>query len=162
MGIRSTARVLKINPNTVIKRIIEIAKQCKPPIIQQSRVYEVDEMKTFIRKKKKPIWIVYALDKETKQVVSFNVGRRTKNTVKKVINYLLVTNAKAIYTDKLNLYNGLINQAIHKTKRFGTNYIERKNLSLRTHIKRLNRKTICYSKSQVVLVSVLKIYFWCF
>jgi IS1 family transposase len=71
-----------------------------------------------------------------------------------------LTNAKAIYTDKLNLYQLLINQAIHKTKRRGTNYIERKNLSVRTHLKRLNRKTICYSRSKLVLVAVLKIYFW--
>ncbi len=160
LGIRSTARVLKINAKTVIRRIVEIAKLCKPPLMQNEKSYEVDEMKTFVKRKKKPVWIVYALDKETKRVVSFNVGRRTKNTVRVVINSLILAKAKTIYTDKLNLYKELINQTIHKTKRFGTNRIERKNLSLRTHIKRLNRKTICYSRSKLVLVSVLKIYFW--
>ncbi|WP_291287929.1 IS1 family transposase, partial [Flavobacterium sp.] len=48
----------------------------------------------------------------------------------------------------------------HSVKRFGTNHIERKNLTLRTHLKRLNRRTICYSKSLVVLIVILKIYFW--
>uniref|UniRef100_UPI0038B39A68 IS1 family transposase n=1 Tax=Flavobacterium soli TaxID=344881 RepID=UPI0038B39A68 len=43
---------------------------------------------------------------------------------------------------------------------FGTNHIERNNLTLRTHLKRLNRRAICFSKSLIVLVFVLKIYFW--
>ncbi|WP_255539589.1 IS1 family transposase [Flavobacterium sp. CLA17] len=38
--------------------------------------------------------------------------------------------------------------------------MERKNLTLRTHLKRLNRRTICFSKSLVVFTAVLKIYFW--
>jgi hypothetical protein len=36
-------------------------------------------------------------------------------------------------------YKFLIHNAIHKVTRFGTNRIERKNLSLRTQLKRLNR-----------------------
>ena len=50
--------------------------------------------------------------------------------------------------------------SLHSVKRFGTNHIERKNLTLRTHLKRLNRGTICFSRSLIVLNAVLKIYFW--
>ncbi|MBN9294195.1 MAG: transposase, partial [Flavobacteriia bacterium] len=49
---------------------------------------------------------------------------------------------------------------IHKIHRRCTNHIERQNLNLRTHLKRLNRKTICYSKSLMMLLAVVKIYFW--
>nr|WP_317192641.1 IS1 family transposase [Flavobacterium geliluteum] len=38
--------------------------------------------------------------------------------------------------------------------------MDRKNLTLRTHLKRLNRRTICFSKSLVIFMAVLKIYFW--
>ncbi|WP_343791129.1 IS1 family transposase, partial [Wandonia haliotis] len=38
--------------------------------------------------------------------------------------------------------------------------IERKNLTLRTHVKRLNRRTICYSKSLLTLSAIMRIYFW--
>jgi IS1 family transposase len=34
------------------------------------------------------------------------------------------------------------------------------NLLVRTHLKRLNRKTICFSRSLTVLMAVLRIYFW--
>ena len=36
--------------------------------------------------------------------------------------------------------------------------IERKNLNFRTHIKRLNRKTICYSKDEEIHDNVIGMY----
>lgn len=54
----------------------------------------------------------------------------------------------------------LIPETIHQTGRNRTNKIERMNLTLRTHLKRLNRKTICFSKSEEMLNSSLSIYFW--
>ena len=36
--------------------------------------------------------------------------------------------------------------------------IERKNLNFRTHIKRLNRKTICFSKNEYIHDKVLSMY----
>lgn len=160
LGIRSTARVLKISTTTLLKRIVSIAQNIKSPIISMNKIYEVDEMRTYIKRKDKLIWIVYALERETKRVISLNVGRRTNNTLNVVLKTVKLSNPVAIYTDKLKHYRYLIDKNIHKTKRFGTNYIERKNLSLRTHLKRLNRKTICFSRSKLILISVLKIYFW--
>lgn len=74
MGIRSTARVLRISVTTLLKRIIIIAEGIQQPPIAMGRSYEVDEMRTYIGKKSRLRWIVYALDRETRQVVSFNVG----------------------------------------------------------------------------------------
>ena len=160
LGIRSTARVLRISVTTLLKRIISIAANIQQPPIQKRRTYEVDEMRTYIGKKSRLRWIVYALERETGKVVSFNVGRRTNKTLKRVINSLLISNAKRIYTDKLRNYRYLIARKLHCTHIHSTNHIERHNLSVRTHLKRLNRKTICFSRSLVVLMAVLRIYFW--
>ena len=160
LGIRSTARVLRISVTTLLKRIVSIATNIKQPPIGIGKNYEVDEMRTYIGKKSMLRWIVYALDKETKQVVSFNVGRRTNITLKRVIQSLELSNARKIYTDKLKNYRYLIEKKIHNTKVHCTNHIERHNLSIRIHLKRLNRKTICFSRSLVVLIAVLRIYFW--
>ncbi|MBS7252809.1 IS1 family transposase [Flavobacterium branchiicola] len=160
LGIRSTARILKISTTTLLKRILLIAENIQRPIIAMGKIYEVDEMATFIKTKKRLIWIVYALERESGRVVSFNVGSRTNKTLKIVLDTLKLSKPKSIYTDKLKHYKYLIDPLIHKTKRFGTNNIERKNLSLRIHLKRLNRRTICFSKSKIVLVAILKIYFW--
>lgn len=160
LGIRSTARILKISATTVLKRIVAIAKNINQPIIPKGKTYEVDEMCTFVGYKCNLIWLVYALEKNSKRVVSFNVGRRTNKTLSCVLDTLKFAEAKKICTDKLKNYRYLIEEKLHSVKRFGTNHIERKNLTLRTHLKRLNRKTICFSKSLAVLISVLKIYFW--
>ena len=160
LGIRSTARILKISTTTLLKRIITIAKKIPNQPIFKNKTYEVDEIRTFIKNKEKPVWIVYALERKTKQVVNFSIGRRTKRTLQYVTNTLLLSNPKTIYTDKLIHYKSLLNGTNHITKPFGTNHIERKNLSLRTHLKRLNRKTICFSRSFIMLQCILRIYFW--
>ncbi|WP_324292112.1 IS1 family transposase [Chryseobacterium sp. C-71] len=117
-------------------------------------------MRFFIRKKSNPQWLVYAIDKKSKIVAGFYIGKRTNKILKTVITTLLNSNPEKIYTDKLRHYQYLIPKEIHQTKRFETNSIERKNLSIRTHLKRFNRKTICFSKNIKILISVLKIYFW--
>ncbi len=160
LGIKNTARVLKISTTTLLKRILLIAREIKQPAMNFGKIYEVDEMRTFVKRKDKLIWIVYALERATKKVVSFNVGRRTNNTLSKVIDSVVLSSPLVIYTDKLKHYKYLIDQTIHKTNRFGTNHIERKNLTLRTHLKRLNRRTICHSKSIMILSAILSIYFW--
>jgi insertion element IS1 protein InsB len=160
LGIRSTARIMKISVTTLLKRIVSIAQSIIQPPIPQGKSYEVDEMRTFVGKKSRLHWIVYALDRETRQVVSFNVGRRTNKTLKRVIKSLELANARKIYTDKLKNYRYLITKKLHNTCVHSTNHIERHNLSIRTHLKRLNRKTICFSRSLVMLVATLKIYFW--
>jgi len=160
LGIRSTARILKISATTLLKRIVFIARNITKPIISRGKTYEVDELCTYIRHKKNYIWLVYALEKNSKAVVSFNVGKRTNKTLSRVLDTLKLSEAKKIFTDRLKNYWYLLNEETHSVKRFETNHIERKNLTLRTHLKRLNRRTICFSKSLVVFMAVLKIYFW--
>ncbi|WP_376717546.1 IS1 family transposase [Mucilaginibacter terrae] len=65
-----------------------------------------------------------------------------------------------MYTDRLNIYSSVIPAAMDRVARYGTNKIERTNLNLRIRLKRLNRKTICYSKSMAMLEACLNIIFW--
>ena len=159
-GIRSIARLLHISATTVINRIQKIANSIKKPAVLTERTYEVDELKTYIKKKANDYWVIYAIDRENKQVVDCKVGKRTKKNIKRVTDTLLLAECKRIYTDGLDIYGFVIPKKIHLVKRYGTNHIERKNLTLRTHLKRLNRKSIAFSKSLLMLEACLKIYFW--
>ena len=158
LGIRSTARFLQISTTTLLKRILLIAKDIKPPLVSAGKEYEVDELCTYLGSKNKRIWIVCAMEKKNRNVVSFNVGRRTNQTLVKVTERIHLYQAKKIFTDKLKNYKTLIENKIHKIVRYRTNHLERFHLTLRTHLKRLNRKTICFSRSLIVLNAVLKIY----
>lgn len=159
-GIRSIGRILKISAVTVIRKIRIIASYIKDPAINMGQSFEVDELYTFVVNKCNPVWVIYAINKLDKQVVSFNVGKRSNNDISLVINRLTASLPKRIYTDKLINYRSLVPLSIHSVKHRGTNHIERKNLTLRTHLKRLSRRTICFSKSVSMLSACLKIYFW--
>src|SRR5690554_11848 len=160
LGIRSTARVLQISVITLLKRLVSIAQNIPQPIISKSKTYEVDEICTYVKCKSRKIWIVYALERQSKTVVRFCVGTRTNKTLGYVLNPLTASTPKKIYTDGLKNYRYLMDKKIHRVQRYGTNHIERNNLTMRTHLKRLNRKTICFSRSLILLASVLRIYFW--
>lgn len=159
-GTRGISRILGISPTTITKRIVLIASSIQKPPIRFRREYEVDELMTFIGSKERRVCIAYALDRETREVVSFSLGRRNLKTLRIVVNSLLLSETKEIRTDKCPLYKSLIPTAIHHVKRRGINRIERMNLTLRTHLKRLNRRTIAYSKSLLVLSAILNIYFF--
>lgn len=118
LGIRSTARILKISATTLLKRIISIARSITKPIISRGKTYEVDELCTYIRHKKNYIWLVYALEKNSKNVVSFNVGKRTNKTLNRVLETLKLSDAKMIFTDRLKNYRYLIDKKVHSIKRF--------------------------------------------
>ena len=160
-GIRSIARLMGLSPTTVIARIKRIAKHLRPNMpIRMGRNYEVDELATYCRKKKNRVYLAYAFDRAERRVVSLAVGRRTKAMLAPVIATLQLADARTITTDGLDIYRTLIPTAIHRVKQFGINRIERHNLTLRTHLKRLARRTICYTKSLAMLRACAVIRCW--
>lgn len=159
-GIADIKNVLEIASNTASQRIQQIAAKIQVPPILIGKEYEMDEMRTYIGNKTNLYWIAYAIEKRTSRPVSFFIGKRTNRTLKAVIKTLLLSDAKKIYTDGCKNYRYLIPCHIHRIGKYGTVNIERENLNLRTHLKRLQRKTICFSRSLVMLTACLKIYFW--
>lgn len=122
--------------------------------------FEIDELRTYIGTKQNQYWVAYVLCSETKEVIDFIVGKRSKRTLRMVVNTALFSGTQTIKTDKLNIYQALIPARRHVSNAYNINHIERHNLNLRTHLKRLSRRTICYSKSLIMLAACLKIYFW--
>jgi IS1 family transposase len=160
-GIRSISRILKVSLVTVIKRIRTIGKSIvRPFAILNDKEYEVDEMRTFIGNKQRLYWVVYALRKDTREVIDLKVGKRNLKTLGRVVDTVLLSGARKVFTDGYKLYKTLAPREVLRQTKYNINYIERKNLSVRTHLKRLSRKTICFSRSKEMLEACLKIYFW--
>ncbi|NII26644.1 IS1 family transposase [Pseudoflavitalea sp. X16] len=161
VGISSISRILSI-PRASVQRRIERMKKDKPkPVFTETgQVYEVDELYTYIGRKSNPCYIMYAINRKTKQVIDFVCGARSRENISRLINTLLGLSPQRIYTDKLNVFGSVIPDFLHRTFQYRTNHIERKNLTLRTHLKRLSRKTICYSKSKDMLEACFRLYVW--
>jgi insertion element IS1 protein InsB len=162
-GISSIARIVELSKTSIIRKIKELAaKVLRPVLVEERQSYEVDEMHALVGNKElsRSLYIIYAINRRTKAVIDFVVGKRTTENIGKVIGSVLELNPKRIFTDKLNVYPGLIQAGIHTASIYQTNHIERHNLTLRTHQKRLTRKTICFSKSRAMLENCLRLYFW--
>jgi IS1 family transposase len=163
IGISSLSRFLGYSKQTILKRISYLAsKVTKPKLYEYHQVYEVDEMWTYVSgcKERDVKWITYAINRATSQVIDVVIGSRNKENLAKIINQLKLLSPQKIITDKLAIYPKLVSPIKHDTRRYNNNKIERSNLNLRTHLKRLSRKTICYSKSEKMLENCLLLYFY--
>lgn len=162
VGIRSMSRILGYSRGTIIRRILFLASKVTKPIYSENnQIYEVDEMWTYVGKNDPSCysWITYAMNRRTRCIIAVSFGSRNKTNLKQVIDSVKAHNPQKIVTDKLITYPNLVKPISHDTTRYSNNRIERGNLTLRTHIKRLFRKTICFSKSQKMLEACVLLYF---
>ena len=108
---------------------------------------EMDEQWSFVQKKTEPRWLWYAIDHATSTVLAYVFGRRKDHVFKRLKALLEPFSIKTFYTDDWGAYSRYLDVSKHQIGKNNTQKIERKNLTLRTRIKRLNRRTICFSKS---------------
>lgn len=125
------SRFLGNSKSTIQRQILRLSKSVIPLRLEENQVYELDEMHTYVGAKidKNVFYITYAINRSTKKVVDFVVGRRNMITIKKVMDEIKALNPNTIITDKLNLYPNLIYPFKHVTRPYFNNHIERGNLS---------------------------------
>jgi len=109
-----------------------------------------DEMWSFVRHKKGQRWLWWVEDAEMGQVVAFVFGRRTHATFGRLLAVLAAAGwaVEKWFTDAWGAYEACLPTEQRQTGKAPMQRLERKHLTLRTRLKRLTRKTICFSKKQ--------------
>ncbi|PHM50719.1 transposase [Xenorhabdus miraniensis] len=107
----------------------------------------MDEQWSFVGNKKQRDWLWYAFDIKRKQVIARVFGPRNDETCRKRLDLLAPFNIRFMTTDNWGSYAREIEPEKYLVGKIFTQRIERHNLTLRIHIKRLARRTICYSRS---------------
>lgn len=131
VGMSSISRLVKTSRSTVQRSIYRIGSTIRKPIYNEFRQeYELDEM-TLTIAGMKDIYLIYAINRQTRNVIDFIIGNRTKLNIKKVVDSVLNYQPKIIFKDGLNSYPSLIPKYIHRPGRRLTNRIERKNLTIK-------------------------------
>ena len=97
--------------------------------------------------KKQPWWLWEALDHQTGRIVAYTFGRRADQVLLKLKTLLEPFGIRRFYTDGWGAYHRHLDPQRHVVGKRRTQQLERKHLTLRTRIKRVVRKTICFSKS---------------
>jgi len=108
---------------------------------------EPDELWSFAGNKENQRWLWVAIDHKTRVVLAYTFGKRQDKIFRKLKSLLEPFNIKMFYTDDWGSYERNLNPENHTITKKNTQRIERKNLTFRTRIKRLARKTICFSRS---------------
>jgi len=123
---------------------------------------ELDEMWSFVRCKSNQRWLWLAIEHETGEVLAYTFGRREDIVFLRLSKLLKPLGIDRFYSDNWSSYVKYLDSDKHTIGKANTQRIERKNLTFRTHIKRLTRKTICFSKSVAMhdIVVGLVINFW--
>jgi insertion element IS1 protein InsB len=108
---------------------------------------EVDEMWSFVGTKATPRWLWHALDHQTGKVLAYVFGRRNDDALLALKALLEPFGITRFYTDGWGAYQRHLAPTHHEIGKRNTQQLERKHLTLRARIKRLARRTICFSKS---------------
>ena len=119
---------------------------------------EADEFWSYVGNKTNQRWTWYAMDKKSGIILAWVNGKRTDASFQKLLTLLKNTPIAQYYTDDWGAYDRLLPKGLHTVGKDLTWKIERKNLNFRTHIKRLNRKTICFSKNEQIHDNVIGMY----
>ena len=108
-------------------------------------------MASFVQKKANKQWIWLAMDTQTRQIIAFHVGDRSRKSARRLWAKIpkAYRQQATFYTDQYVVYEGVIpaaqHQAINKKAR-KTNHIERFNNTLRQRVSRLVRSALSFSK----------------
>ena len=109
---------------------------------------EMDEMWSYVGRKDNQRWLWHAIDRETRKVLAYVFGERKDRVFLELKSLLEPFGISRFYTDDWGAYERNLDSEQHSIGKRNTQKIERKHLTLRTRIKRLARKTICFSKKE--------------
>jgi insertion element IS1 protein InsB len=123
-------------------------------------ILKADEMWSFVGKKKVQQWLWWVEDSYNGQIVAFTFGRRTNATFRRLKKMLVNAGISVSFwiTDQWIAYQDCLDEEERIVDKPALQSLERKHLTLRTRIKRLTRKTICFSKSEIMHKTIIGLF----
>jgi insertion element IS1 protein InsB len=158
-GIRDISRVLEISVNTVIKMIRQAA--AKLPVLRvptKAQTVELDEFWSFVGSKSNQRWTWLGLTASTRRIGAVVNGRGTDKSCQQLLRKYQNSRVLEFASDQWQSYPKYVPSDLHYIGKHKTQRVERTNLNFRLHLKRLQRKTIAFSKSDEMHDAVINLY----
>ena len=125
---------------------------------------ELDELWSFVYRKSDKVWVWLALCRETRQVVAFVLGDRSRASCERLWRAIPERYKGATcYSDFWEAYQGVLPEEQHGAvgKEEGeTCHVERWINTLRQRLSRFVRKTLAFSKSRQIHHCCLKLFIY--
>ena len=119
---------------------------------------ELDEQWSWVQNKGNQRWLWAAVDTNNGDIIAFVFGKRKDKAFKELKKLLKHYKIACYRSDGWGSYIRHLDVKNHKISKALTTKIERKFLTLRTRIKRLCRKTICFSKSEIMHDTIIGLF----
>ena len=159
VSLRGIERIFNVCRQTVAKWIQDYLKQL--PVMANTLllyevgdVLEIDELWSFVLGKDRKRWVWIALCRHTRQIIAFYIGKRDTDAARQLEQRIPYPYTLCpMYTDQYSSYEGILPEHLHwaKAKKSGaTSHIERWNNTLRQRLARFVRKTLSFSKCDVM------------
>ena len=116
---------------------------------------EMDEMWSYYHDKSHQVWLWWAVEHETNVPLAYTFGTREHKYLDELLFLLAPFSIGTVYADNNYAYQEKIPLDRLVLGKKNTQKIERNHLTLRTRIKRLCRKTICFSKRRDIHIAVI-------
>lgn len=158
-GIRDIARVLHISTNTVLTVLRkEAAKVAEPSPPTHAQTIELDELWSFVGSKRKQRWTWLGVTTSTRRIGAFVNGRRTDQNCRELVKKYHRSRITEFVSDDWQSYRKVLSASRHYIGKDRTQRVERVNLNFRTHLKRLHRRGLGFSKSEEMHDAVIRLY----
>lgn len=111
-----------------------------------------------MQSKQQQRWLWQAVDHATGEVLAYVLNTREDRAFLELKALLQPFGIQHFYTDGWGTYERHLDEEQHTVGKRYTQMIERKHLNYRTRIKRLARKTICFSKFELMHDTVIGLF----
>jgi insertion element IS1 protein InsB len=118
-----------------------------PVVVQKVDTTELDEIWSVVRNKEQQRWLWHAIDHQRGAVLASVLGTHADTVFLTLKQLFAPCGISRFDTDDGGTYSRYLHPEPPEIGQEHTQRIARKQLTLRTRIKRLARKTLCFSKS---------------
>lgn len=151
--LKKACNLVKLNWNYL--RVNQLSNE---PVICLPLAIETDEQWSYIGNKKRQRWLWVAFGHFTHEVIAYCFGPRTDTMLQRLQQLLQPFNVVKWFTDGLAAYQRWVDPGALEIGKRNTQKIERFFLTARTRIKRLARKTLCFSKSDLMHDTIIGLF----
>ena len=144
----------------ILPKLLKIGSPKKIQVIG----LQLDEMWSFVQCKEQKAWIWVVFEPESRQVIAFYIGDRSKVSMKELWQKIPLKMRQYCYfeTDDWEAYRCVLPDHRHWIGKEYTYFIEGFFAQVRARVSRLVRKSLSFSKKWENHIAALKYFFWQF
>ncbi|WP_299289228.1 IS1 family transposase [uncultured Mucilaginibacter sp.] len=141
----------------VLRSILSMGKSSEiRPKHESYHLVQIDEQWSYVGNRQKKVWLLYAICKQSGEILTANWGKRNKKAIKALLKKLQEVEINFYCTDHWGAFAQVLPKEKHLIGKKYTKKIEGINTWFRTRLRWLTRRTTCFSKKLLYHYAIMK------